>query len=408
VGRLDNFGIFEKIGMNPSSFTPLLVNQFDSSTGVAGEILVSNGLLATTTLRSNGLTSIAESATLLASTLLRNGFYGQLVGEGLVDITAANYLSYGTVSPGSSPGSLSFAGEFSAEHGNRLVLEIGGHEAGTDYDQLNITGNASYGGILYVRLVNGFVPDYGDVFTVVTVTGNGQDQLGFDCYAGIQQPNNLYLEPVVWQNNLVLVAREDSVTNLPVAVSDTFSTDMNTPVTLTPLDNDYDPDGDPLHLVVLETSLTLGAAYIDSGSTTVTYVPPAAFSGSDQLAYVVTDCQGAVDSAVVVIEVDDLTGHPEDNTPENAFQLHQCTPNPFNPLTRITFDLPVAGRARLVIYDLRGRRLTVLTDGHHQAGRFTYHWSGQDEYGRQVPSGVYLVRLETAGFTATRKMALVR
>jgi hypothetical protein len=91
---------------------------------------------------------------------------------------------------------------------------------------------------------------------------------------------------------------------------------------------------------------------------------------------------------------DDLHSH---------FSLNQNYPNPFNPSTLINFDLPVAGYARVVIYDLMGRSVQTLVDGPLSAGSHQVTFDA----GR-LASGVYLYRLETAGFTATQKMILVK
>jgi hypothetical protein len=83
-------------------------------------------------------------------------------------------------------------------------------------------------------------------------------------------------------------------------------------------------------------------------------------------------------------------------------------PNPFNSSTAIRSVLPAAGRAILAIYDSGGRRVTVLSDGHREPGEFTILWEGTDPTGHEVPSGIYYVRLRAGGFTAIRKMVLLR
>lgn len=78
-------------------------------------------------------------------------------------------------------------------------------------------------------------------------------------------------------------------------------------------------------------------------------------------------------------------------------------PNPFNPLVAVKLALPAAGRARLQVFDLQGRRLRTLLDGEQDAGEITVEWRGDDDQGRALPSGVYELRLEGAnGRTATR------
>jgi len=85
-----------------------------------------------------------------------------------------------------------------------------------------------------------------------------------------------------------------------------------------------------------------------------------------------------------------------------------CAPNPFNPITEITCRLPAAGPVVLAVYDAAGRRVALLASGHHEAGEHTFRWTGRDESGREVGSGVYFSRLETQSGTLIDKMVLLR
>jgi len=90
--------------------------------------------------------------------------------------------------------------------------------------------------------------------------------------------------------------------------------------------------------------------------------------------------------------------------------LDQNYPNPFNPATTITYTVPDAGMrpVSLVIYDVRGARVRTLVDGMHSGGRFSVDWNGRNDAGARVSSGMYFYRLEQPGFTATRKMLLIK
>ncbi len=82
-------------------------------------------------------------------------------------------------------------------------------------------------------------------------------------------------------------------------------------------------------------------------------------------------------------------------------------PNPFNPVTKISYSLASAGPAKLVVYNVRGRKVRTLIDGHQTPGQHSVHWHGQDDSGAAVASGVYYYRLTTASFDQTRKLVLV-
>lgn len=90
------------------------------------------------------------------------------------------------------------------------------------------------------------------------------------------------------------------------------------------------------------------------------------------------------------------------------FALYPNMPNPFNPTTRILFDLPAQSLVDLEIYDVRGRLVRTLHQGSLPAGRHVYTWDGTDHRDRGVGSGVYFYRLDAGSNTKTRKMILIR
>lgn len=83
-------------------------------------------------------------------------------------------------------------------------------------------------------------------------------------------------------------------------------------------------------------------------------------------------------------------------------------PNPFNPSLDIAYEITTAGPVRLTVHDLRGRVLAVLHDGDETAGPHVARWSGRDASGRELPSGVYLVRLVSSTTSVSRKVTLLR
>ena len=88
--------------------------------------------------------------------------------------------------------------------------------------------------------------------------------------------------------------------------------------------------------------------------------------------------------------------------------LRPCRPNPFNPRTTISWDLGRSGQTRLQVVDLRGRLVATLVDDVLPAGAHDVVWAGKNDQGVEMPSGVYLSRLETAGQVVHGRMMLVR
>ncbi len=97
-----------------------------------------------------------------------------------------------------------------------------------------------------------------------------------------------------------------------------------------------------------------------------------------------------------VTDEDSLMSVPSD------FVLDQNHPNPFNPQTNITYCLPMSGGIKLTIYDLLGRRVRTLVDGHQSSGYNSLDWDGTDDHGNPVASGIYFYRLEAEGFDGAR------
>ena len=87
-----------------------------------------------------------------------------LIGSGTL---AANLVNAGTVSPGNSAGGITVQGDYTQESTGVLEIQLGGTTAGTGYDQLTVTGTSTMAGTLNVSLINGFVPQVGDSFTIL-------------------------------------------------------------------------------------------------------------------------------------------------------------------------------------------------------------------------------------------------
>ena len=105
---------------------------------------------------------------------------------------------------------------------------------------------------------------------------------------------------------------------------------------------------------------------------------------------------------VIVLDIETKPALPK------HYALHSNYPNPFNPSTRLRYDLPKAGPANLTVYDIQGRAVRILLAGEQSAGAKELLWDARDERGHPVPSGVYFARLTAPGFARTIKMVLLR
>ncbi len=97
-----------------------------------------------------------------------------------------------------------------------------------------------------------------------------------------------------------------------------------------------------------------------------------------------------------------------------VFSLGQNYPNPFNPSTQIQYALPDPSNVQLIVYNLLGQEIRLLSSGFQASGGHTVTWDGKDKIGRSVSSGIYLYRLHAVSidgantFTMVRKMVVIR
>ena len=94
--------------------------------------------------------------------------------------------------------------------------------------------------------------------------------------------------------------------------------------------------------------------------------------------------------------------------PKLVTKLYEAVPNPFNPTTRISFTLAEAGQIELSVFDVSGRKRATLANSSNTIGTQEIVWSGKDDSGRELSSGVYFVRLAYRGGSQTRKLVLIR
>ncbi len=93
----------------------------------------------------------------------------------------------------------------------------------------------------------------------------------------------------------------------------------------------------------------------------------------------------------------------------SQFTLNQNHPNPFNPSTTISFNLPSASPVSLRIYDVSGKVVRELIAGQiMETGSQQVMWNGRDDDGQMVSAGVYFYKLSAGDFSETKRMVLVK
>ena len=90
-----------------------------------------------------------------------------------------------------------------------------------------------------------------------------------------------------------------------------------------------------------------------------------------------------------------------------TFTLHQNFPNPFNPITTLSYDLPKDSDVRLAIFDMLGNEVATLVNTTQEAGFKSVQWDATDSMGIPVSAGVYLYQIQAGEHVQTRKMVLL-
>ena len=108
------------------------------------------------------------------------------------------------------------------------------------------------------------------------------------------------------------------------------------------------------------------------------------------------------------MSVETITSVSGEQKLPGAYSLHQNFPNPFNPATTISYELPQRTHVTLQIYNIPGQEVRTFVSNQLPAGYHKIHWDGRNNAGVQLPSGVYFYRLTAGNFIQTRKMVLMK
>ncbi len=98
-----------------------------------------------------------------------------------------------------------------------------------------------------------------------------------------------------------------------------------------------------------------------------------------------------------------ITGIIHFNSNIRSFNLFQNFPNPFNPTTRINYDINTPGNVKIVIYNTLGQKIKTLINQYTNTGTHSIIFNGSS-----IPSGIYFYRLQSGSFISTKKMLLLK
>ena len=101
--------------------------------------------------------------------------------------------------------------------------------------------------------------------------------------------------------------------------------------------------------------------------------------------------------------ISSITGIEDEKTTPVDYSLNQNFPNPFNPSTTIKYILPKAEKVRIVVYNLLGQKIITLLNKQMPVGSYEVEFTAKD-----LPSGVYLYRIEAGDYQEVKKMILMK
>jgi len=169
-----------------------------------------------------------------------------------------------------------------------------------------------------------------------------------------------------------------------------YNSDLNMDMQATQTDNQ-------LRLLVYSSNGTR----INSGTTELLRIsnPDGADIGTSEIT--VADAGGSLANANIVYELP---------LPEQ-FGISACYPNPFNPITKISFTMPSSEYITINIYDIGGRLVNKLVDGYYEAGYHEVIWNGTNSADQKISSGVYFAKLSSGNMnlpTSVQKLVLLK
>lgn len=102
-----------------------------------------------------------------------------------------------------------------------------------------------------------------------------------------------------------------------------------------------------------------------------------------------------------------LNSNDFDNTPI-SFMLHNAYPNPFNPEVTIKYQIPKPTKVKIVIYNVLGQKVKTLVNKVQDANFYSLLWDSKNDFGVEVASGIYILRMETDEFVKSIKLILLK
>jgi len=347
------------------------------------------------------------TGTLTFTDSLLNNTVGIIKGTGtLAPPTSNRFISNGIVAPGVSPGILSINGIYPQTSNAVLNIEIGGYVVGTERDSLAVTQQAQLDGTLNIQFTNAFLPQIGDVFTIMSY-GSRTGQ-----FAQINLSNNVSAQAQYLANGLQIQITSGGSNLPPSAPELLLPADNDTVSIISPItflwNSSTDPDNDPITYALRIFGSGVDTTIAGLNDTTAQFNGSGKLQPGSNYEWNVTASDGNLSTVSATWNF--YAGFPtsiEDETIANLipmeYSLSQNYPNPFNPSTSIQYAISSMQFVQLKVYDILGNEVATLVNEEKQPGIYEVNFSASD-----FSSGVYLYRIQAGSFVETKKMILLR
>ncbi len=372
---LTNTGTFRKTGgAGTSAWTSVAINNTGTVQAQSGTLRLDIGFTQ------NGGATVLNGGSLSKSSGTFNFYGGMIQGTGIITGNVAN--NGGIISSGDSPGVLHIVGNYTQGPTGTLNIELGGPISGTEYDLLDVTGNAALSGTLNVSLTNSYTPISGTLFRVLnyaTHSGN------FSTLNGLSQ-GDVALQPNWNADNLTLAASD--------------SPRQNQTITFDPL-----PDktwGDPPFIVSATASSGLPVTF--------TTTSPACSLSGDQVTLLSTGS-----CAITAHQAGDASYYPAPDVTQ-SFSINRASQTitfdplpdeilgdpPFMLIATASSWLPVTFTTSSSACSVAGNQVTLLSVGScaitaHQAGSAAFYPAPDVTQGFTIETIEFVFRVKSGG-----------
>ncbi|MBP7310703.1 MAG: choice-of-anchor J domain-containing protein, partial [Candidatus Cloacimonetes bacterium] len=166
---------------------------------------------------------------------------------------------------------------------------------------------------------------------------------------------------------------------------------------------------------VLDSALRINTQIIDDGAANGTQMSYAysdfeAYNNMQYYYWLESVSLGGISQffGPLSVVIGNLAEEPEQPEIQLSTKLMSAFPNPFNPNTNLRYSLKEAGNVAIDVYNLKGQLIRSFKASHSSPGFYQVAWDGRDNNGQLVSSGIYMYRMSSGRYSATKKMILAK